>query len=208
MLCCNVGLRGQKILLEARPHGLRKTKALGVFVFRRALDKMQDMPVTAGHHVSVRREIGEVWQETEMHQALVRPEHVEIVGEVIGCEFPCAVDIPDLRNADKFDLAGATEDDVEVPFHFTEPRVQGWRVFVPGRENQSPIISQLCDRYQTEFALFQLALAVMVFRAGGSELAVVAIRPSVIGAAQKPRISDRCGKPACRDAGRNSGRRV
>ena len=103
----DVSLRRIETVFEARPHYLGQTKALGMLVFRCALNEMQNMSVLERDHVPMRGEVDEIRQQAEAHQTLVCPEHVEIVGEIVGGEFPSAIDIPNLWNADELDLAGA-----------------------------------------------------------------------------------------------------
>src|SRR5262249_40975439 len=62
------------------------------------------------------------------------------------------------------------------------------RVLVPACKNESPIDAQLGDRDKTELVLLELARAVMVFGADRDQLAVIAVRPAVIGAAQEAHV--------------------
>ena len=99
--------------------------------------------------------------------ALVRRKDVEIVGEIVGREFPRTIDIPDLRHADDLDPAGAVEDDVEIPAQIAEPVFQAVRLRVPGREDQAVIHAKLRHLDQSELVVLQLAFAVMAFRGDG-----------------------------------------
>src|SRR5262249_2225338 len=59
---------------------------------------------------------------------------------------------------------------------------------IPGREDQPAIASELRDRNEAELALLQLALAVMVLRPCGCQLAVVAVGPAMVRATQEAGI--------------------
>ena len=96
-----------------------------MLVFRCALNEMQNMSVLERDHVPMRGEVDEIRRRANSPNFGV-PERVEIVGEIVGGEFPSAIDIPNLWNADELDLAGAAENNVEIPLHVAEPLVEQW----------------------------------------------------------------------------------
>ena len=102
----------------------------------------------------------------------MRVEHVEVVGEIVGREFPRALDFPDLRHADELDLAGAAEDDVHVPAHVAEPVLERRRARVPAAEDEPAIGAETRDRYESELRLVELAVAVVMLAGRGQQLAV------------------------------------
>src|SRR5262245_64194604 len=89
----------------------------------------------------------------------MRPEYVEIIGEIVGRKFPGAFDLPDLRHPDHFDLTGAAEDDVKIPAHVAQPLVERWRVLVPARKDETAVGAELGDRDEPELVLLELARA-------------------------------------------------
>src|SRR5262249_12860522 len=145
----DIELRRIKVLPKPRPQILLQAEAHESLVVRRALYEMQNVAVAGRNHVAVCRKVWKIRQQAERHETLVRPEHMEIVGEIVGGKLPGALDLPDLRHADDLDLAGAAEDDVEVPAHVAEPFAQRGRMLVPARKNETAVAIKPRDRNET-----------------------------------------------------------
>jgi hypothetical protein len=116
-------------------------------------------------------------------------EHVEVVGEIVGREFPRTLDFPDLRHADELDLAGTAEDDVHVPAHVAEPVLERRRARVPAAENEAAIAAETRDRYEPELRLVELAVAVVMLAGRRQQLAVRPVTPTVVGAAEQSQVA-------------------
>src|SRR5665213_3873777 len=103
---------------------------------------MQDVPILERHHTAMTGKVRIRRQHTELHQTLMRIEHVKVISEIIGGKFPRAIYFPHLWYTDEFDLTRAAKDDIHVPTHVAQPVIQRWGIRVPGSKHQATLGAQ------------------------------------------------------------------